>query len=136
MSDDPLMTCAKAPCKSCPYRRDVPSGVWASEEYDKLARYDGDIPEQLDQDAIALFLCHQQDGRLCAGWVAAHGADNLLAMRLHHHEIEPSVWDYQSPVPVFDTGREARDHGQRDINAPGEAADRAISRLLRKAGRT
>ena len=24
------------PCSSCPYRKDVPSGVWAHHEYEKL----------------------------------------------------------------------------------------------------
>jgi hypothetical protein len=26
----------RRPCSSCPYRRDVPSGLWSAEEYDKL----------------------------------------------------------------------------------------------------
>jgi hypothetical protein len=34
----------KYPCPSCPYRKDVPSGVWAPEEYDKLPAYDNDTP--------------------------------------------------------------------------------------------
>lgn len=26
------------PCRSCPYRRDCPSGVWAAETYDRAVR--------------------------------------------------------------------------------------------------
>jgi hypothetical protein len=60
-------TVAKAPCKSCPYRRDVPSGIWHSSEYDKLPQYDGEIVDQLMKGGQALFDCHQRDGNLCAG---------------------------------------------------------------------
>jgi hypothetical protein len=131
---EPLQVAA-APCKSCPYRRDVPSGVWAREEYDKLPRYDGEIFEQAMQGASALFHCHQRDGRLCAGWVATHGADNLLAMRLNASRVEPSVWEYRSPCPVFASGREAADHGKRSIRHPGADARRVIARLEAKAER-
>jgi hypothetical protein len=46
----------------------VPSGAWVAEEYAKLPAYDRPTGEQ----PAGLFLCHQQDGRACAGWVA-HG---------------------------------------------------------------
>lgn len=45
---------APQPCASCPYRRDVPSGIWAAEEYAKLPAYDADTPFQPPH----LFLCH------------------------------------------------------------------------------
>ncbi|MFD7961193.1 DUF6283 family protein [Streptomyces zaomyceticus] len=32
---------APRPCASCPYRRDVPSGVWSRGDYVKLPLYDG-----------------------------------------------------------------------------------------------
>jgi hypothetical protein len=41
------LTCAARPCASCPYRKDVPSGIWAAHEYTKLLAYDGDILDQL-----------------------------------------------------------------------------------------
>lgn len=121
---------AKAPCKSCPYRQDVPSGVWAANEYDKLPAYDGDIIDQI-QGGTALFLCHQQDNSLCAGWLATHGTDNLLALRLHSSSVAPGVWGYASPVPVWSSGQEACDHGKADIEEPGPRAERAIDRLAR-----
>jgi hypothetical protein len=124
---------AKAPCKSCPYRTDVPSGIWAPEEYDKLPTYDGEIIDQLMGGAMGLFFCHQKDGHLCAGWIATHGADNLLALRMN--AVDASVWTYTTTVPVFSSGQDVCDHGKRDISAPGDAANRAISRLVRKANR-
>lgn len=122
---------AKAPCKSCPYRCDVPSGVWAAEEYDKLPAYDGEIIDQFRQGGEALFLCHQRDGQLCAGWVATHGAGNLLALRLHGSKVDDTVWSYETSTPTFSSGREACDHGKREIDAPSEPARRTIGRLVR-----
>ena len=40
MNRDPVRPPAKSPCGSCPYRQDVPSGVWAASEYEKLPAYD------------------------------------------------------------------------------------------------
>jgi hypothetical protein len=125
----------KAPCKSCPYRTDVPSGVWAAEEYQKLPSYDGEIIDQLQSGALGLFMCHQKDGNLCAGWLATHGTDNLLALRLQGDQVKEEVWDYESPVPVFKSGAEAAAHGLADIDAPGTKAGRTIDRLVRKLGR-
>jgi hypothetical protein len=118
---------SKAPCGTCPYRLDVPSGIWAETEYVKLPEYDGDIGEQAMKGATALFFCHQNDGHLCAGWVGCHGGTNLLATRLH--ECDPSTYDYVSPVPLFKSGEEACEHGLEDIDDPGEAAQIAIEKL-------
>jgi len=126
--------CAKAPCKSCPYRRDVPSGVWAASEYEKLPDYDGEITDQLRNGATALFGCHQANGDLCAGWVGTHGPHNLLALRLHAGVVHRSVWDYESPVPLFSSGQEACDHGKALIDVPNEGAKRIVKRLMRKRG--
>jgi hypothetical protein len=126
-------TCAKAPCKTCPYRRDVPSGLWAREEYEKLPGYDGEPFQQLEKGALGRFDCHQRDGNMCAGWIATHGAENLLALRLARN-IAPEVIGYKSPVPVFGSGAEAAAHGMRDIEKPGADARRAIQRLSRKLG--
>jgi Family of unknown function (DUF6283) len=132
------ISCAKAPCKSCPYRRDVPSGVWAAEEYDKLPGYDGDMASQLLSGSGGLFYCHQQDGRLCAGWVGTHGPHNLIALRLTscsgHDQIDSSVWAYKSPVPLFKSGAAACAHGKRAIRRPGPKARRTAERLVRKLG--
>jgi hypothetical protein len=68
---------AAHPCGSCPYR-DVPSGIWAPEEYGKLPEYDRPTAEQPTQ----VFCCHQQPGRLCAGWCGCHDMAETLAVRL------------------------------------------------------
>jgi Family of unknown function (DUF6283) len=126
-----LLTCAVRPCASCPYRKDVPSGIWSKHEYDKLPAYDGDLLEQAFNHATAVFLCHQRDGHLCAGWVAAHGPDNLLALRFDR-AVHPSVFDYTTDVPVFKSGAEARDHGLRDLEQPGKKAQRLVNKLAGK----
>jgi hypothetical protein len=120
-----------APCKSCPYRKDVPSGVWAKQEYDKLPAYDEPMPFQPQ----ALFMCHQQNGCLCSGWLASHGPGNLLAVRIGIRgtgSIDPSVERYTTKVPVFASGTEARAHGIRDIQQPDQKAQKAVARLLRQ----
>lgn len=129
---------AKAPCRSCPYRRDVPSGVWAKEEYAKLPGYDGDTGQQLDAGAMGAFFCHQQSGRLCAGWVGCHDMNESLGLRLaamhgsiSERDVE-AAFDYVSPVPLFDSGAEAAAHGLAQLEEPGEQARRTIDRLERK----
>lgn len=122
----------KRPCGSCPYRRDVPSGLWAAEEYAKLPGYDGEIIDQLHSGATGLFLCHQRDGCLCGGWLQAHGAENLLATRLNR--VDPSAYGYQSDVPCFGSGAEAAAHGVREIEAPGPEARALIEKLTKLEG--
>jgi hypothetical protein len=127
---DPLAP-ASRPCGTCPYRRDVPSGIWAAEEYAKLPAYDGDVPEQAAAGAFGLFMCHQRDGNLCAGWVGCHDMENNLAVRMHTGEVDPAVYDYVSPVPLFASGAEAAEHGQRDILHPGPLARRKAQGFVR-----
>lgn len=129
------LTVRSRPCPSCPYRRDVPSGIWAPEEYAKLPGYDGDIPDQLAADATRLFHCHQRTGELCAGWAGCHDMYSNLAVRLHAADIDPAIFGYRSPVPLFGSGREAAEHGMRDLEAPGPEAERKIKSLLRQRAR-
>lgn len=120
----------KAPCGTCPYRKDVPSGVWHPDEYAKLPGYDGEIVDQLLAGATALFFCHQQDGCLCSGWVGCHDMDHTLATRMH--SVAPETFDYVSPVPLFASGAEAAAHGVADVEEPGDLAQQAIDKLTRK----
>lgn len=123
----------KRPCVSCPYRRDVPSGVWAAKEYEKLPTYDGDIGAQALAGALRLFGCHQADGHLCAGWAGHRPPDELLAIRLalSSGRINEAVLDYTTDVPLFASGAEASAHGLADNKAPGAHAVKMIGRLLR-----
>lgn len=121
MSD--LLKPSAAPCGTCPYRRDIPAGIWDASEYAKLPPYDGETWEQ----PPAPFLCHRNDGHLCAGWVGCHDTDHLLALRLVR--VDPATFDYVSPVPLFGSGREAAAHGLSGINRPDRRARRAIAKL-------
>ncbi|MEV0360670.1 DUF6283 family protein [Nocardia sp. NPDC050697] len=126
---------APKPCTSCPYRSDVPSGIWHPSEYDKLSDYDRPLEEQPQR----LFLCHQNDAdsarsRMCAGWVGCHGPDILgLAIALISNDISHTTYhaarDYTSPVPLFGSGAEAAAHGRTDLECPGPAAQRAITKI-------
>jgi hypothetical protein len=128
------LTAPRVPCGSCPYRRDVPSGIWEQGEYDKLLKYDGKMADQAVAGAFGVFMCHQRDGNLCGGWLACHGADNLLAMRIAcaKGSLDASVFDYKTDVPVFRSGRAARKHGIRAIDNPKPRAKRMMAGLLRK----
>lgn len=115
------------PCGSCPYRKGVPSGIWEKHEYDKLPDYDGPTWAQ----SPAVFMCHQQDGCLCGGWLACHDPQELLALRFHRN-IDRSVYSYSTKVAVFSSGAEARAHGLQKIKRPGPRARKMIEGLVRK----
>lgn len=128
---------APAPCGSCPYRRDVPSGVWSEEEYAKLPDYDRPTGEQ----PAAVFMCHQQDGRLCAGWVGCHDMQESLGMRfaltlgaISDEEYEATL-SYSTGADLFASGAEAAAHGRQEIEAPSRRAALQIQKLKRRAER-
>lgn len=125
---------APRPCVSCPYRRDVPSGVWHPDEYAKLPAYDAATPFQ----PPGVFMCHQVDGRVCAGWAGCHDGRELLALRLAvvlgtltPDEVGETI-DYVSPVPLFGSGAEAAEHGMAEVDAPDEPAVAVMERITRK----
>lgn len=121
----------QTPCASCPYRRDVPSGVWSAHEYEKLRAYDGSVTEQAIAGAGGLFMCHQGDGKLCAGWVGCHDMHDTFAARLHAGKLDESVWEYESPVPLFASGNEAADHGEAEIENPSLRARSVIGKVTK-----
>lgn len=129
---------APRPCVSCPYRQDVPAGVWSATEYAKLPLYDAPTYEQ----PTGLFLCHQHDrdderARVCAGWAGCHDGDHLMALRMAavSRKITPetaqAIADYVSPVPLFATGEEAARHGMSGIDDPGPEAAVLIAKIRR-----
>lgn len=81
------------------------------------------------KQAFGLFMCHQNDGCLCGGWLLTHDRDHLLALRLN--EVDASVWDYTPDIAVFASGQEAHDHGVRDLESPSPEARRKIAGLQR-----
>ncbi len=120
----------KTPCGSCPYRRDVPAGIWHPTEYAKLLAYDADTWAQ----PTKAFLCHQADGCLCGGWLLTHGVRNLLALRVPR-DFDPSVWEYNPGVAVWATAAEAVTHGLSGVAAPSPAAQRKMAGLVRQRRR-
>lgn len=131
---NPTTVPAPRPCSSCPYRRDVPSGIWAAEEYAKLPAYDRPTYAQ----PLGLFLCHQTAGddpgaRVCAGWVGCHG-DQLLGVRLAISRglLPGEVTAYSTEVPLFRSGTEAARHGMAGVAAPSAEAVAAGEKITRR----
>ena len=117
------------PCSSCPYRKDVPSGVWDAREYVKLPAYDNPTGEQ----PMQAFNCHQQNGCLCRGWLDVHGKQKpgheLMSLRLLGLSVGPEgVAEIQKAiedgpaVPVFEDGLTACMHGLKEIQEPSDDA--------------
>jgi hypothetical protein len=127
---------APRPCESCPYRRDVPSGVWAEEEYLLLPRYDRGTAYQ----PHGIFLCHQNDGRMCAGWVGCHDMDDSVGLRIAlslgviSAETYQEALAYVSPVRLFKTGAAACRHGLRRIANPSKAARALVAKIIARRG--
>lgn len=125
---------ARTPCDSCPYRLDVPSGVWSPEHYQLLPLYDQETYAQ----PASVFLCHQKDGRVCAGWAGCHDMGQSLGVRMgvlmgtFGPETQEALWEYTTPVPLHPTGQAACDHGMRDIDHPSPEATALMNRLIAK----
>lgn len=121
------MNVLPGPCTTCPYRKDVPAGIWSAEEYEKLRGYDD------PQTSFAAFLCHQSPeiGRdtLCRGWLSVHCESVaarllLLAKRITRSQLYATVKEV-----LYASGNEAADAGLRGVARPSRQAKRAIRRL-------
>ncbi len=139
VSDEPAkIGCSPIPCGSCPYRRDVPSGVWSPEEYAKLPAYDAETFAQ----PAKLFMCHQQNNSLCTGWVQSHANRDhrfdLLALRFSRtiDDAEVSKVALSEPlVPLFRSGAAAARHGLKACKRPGPRARKIIDNIVTKRKR-
>jgi hypothetical protein len=123
----------KTACATCPYRCNVPSGIWDPEEYDKLVRYDGDTSSQ----PMAVFRCHQGDGSICAGWFRHRDPADLLAVRMAviTGSLDPAfveAWHPHQAEGVFRSGEAAAEHGKREVRVPNPQARAAIAKIIRK----
>lgn len=100
----------------------------------KLPGFDAPFTEQ----PPSVFLCHQQTGQLCAGWVGCHDMTNSLGLRMAVacQAITPEQYDealdYTCPVPLHESGAAAARHGMAEIEEPGERAQRTIGKLRKK----
>jgi hypothetical protein len=111
----------------------VPSGVWDESEYRKLPEYDKETGEQ----PPAVFMCHQQDGCLCAGWVAVHSMVESLGLRFalsmgvidRTESVIKKIFNYTTDVPLFASGQEAMEHGLKNLQTPDTKANAVIRKL-------
>lgn len=133
-NDDPeqrKLAPRKTPCATCPYRKNVPQGIWDWEEYSKLERYDAETGEQPPN----LFMCHQGEGDICMGWWSCGGQPfEMLAARLAviRGEIDLEELDNITSVPLHETHTAAAGHGYGGVNNPDARARRAIDKIVAK----
>lgn len=129
------MNVQNTPCRYCPYRRDVPSGICDASEYEKLCEYDRPTMEQ----PFAPFACHREPESFCTGWLVVglnrpHDRE-LIALRLASAfgSLDLSSLDCDANQ-FFKSGTEACVHGMEDIDCPGEDASVAAEYLGRVIG--
>lgn len=102
-----------APCRFCPYRKDVPAGIWHPGDYKRLPAYDRRTAEQPE----AAFACHKRPEQMCGGWAHHANYDTLaltilvIVRRRFTAEQGHQISAYSSPVPVFDSHTAAAEHG-------------------------
>lgn len=130
MTEQTPATALDTPCATCPYRAYVPAGVWHPEEYAKLPQYDEDTMYQ----PPAVFMCHQRDGHVCAGWLGVGDPSHLLAVRVGvmNGTVDPSCMVYEPTVPLHASHTAAAVHGMSGVDDPGPDAEVAMAKLRRQ----
>jgi hypothetical protein len=127
-----MTTIRPRPCPSCPYRLDVPAGIWHPVEYEKLVAYDAPIGQQ----PPGVFLCHTDPLKACCGWASCHRRPGceLLALRIPGQEPDAVV---DTDVPLFGSGGEAAAHGLAGVEDPSPEARAMMRKIeLRRAAGT
>ena len=135
------MHVAKSPCSSCPYRKDVPAGVWHKSEYEKLPAYD-DGPQGQKSLIVGVFLCHQTPeikpkvgtDTVCRGWLTVHSEGVAARLAVMNGQITPEQMYAEVAEPLYASGAEAAAAGIKGIKRPNKKARKIIDRLA-KAGR-
>lgn len=122
------LTVAVNPCESCPYRRDVPPGVWHRSEYEKLRDYD-----ETHEPALGIFLCHHspnmEQEAICRGWLTVHADSIAVRLAVLQGNVTPDQRDAPVTVPLFEDGNQAADAGIKGIRRPNDKARQIINRL-------
>lgn len=133
------MHVANSPCTSCPYRKDVPSGVWHKSEYEKLREYDEPPRGSSEIPATALFLCHQTpeigQQTACRGWLTVHCESVAVRLAVLKGDVTPEQVYAEVKEPLYKSGNEAADAGIKQIKRPGKKARKIVARLAGKGGR-
>ena len=121
-----------SPSSACPYRCEVPPGVWAAEEYEKLRGFD-------DNTEFGTFLCHHTPAigqkTVCRGWLTVHAESVAVRLAVARGLVTDDeryglVWE-----PLYGSGNEAADAGLSGVAEPEEAAQRMMARLVRQRER-
>lgn len=125
------LVCRTAPCETCPYRRDVPSGIWSAQEYQKLPEYDRPTSWQPPR----VFHCHTSPDFVCTGWAQVHGRNpargyELLSLRIAACFGRVLEKIPRPAVPLFESGRAAAKHGMKCLNRPSRKAREAVAKIL------
>lgn len=137
LANKPLK-CAAVPCRSCPYRRDTPTGVWHPTEYEKLRGFADGQGEGIPH--IGIFLCHQTNAvgeeTVCRGWLTVEQDSVAVRLALMKGDVTPEQVYAEVPVALYGSGEEAAAAGLSGVDAPSPEADRLMDRLVKKgAGR-
>lgn len=125
-------TVPKEPCGSCPYRKDVPAGVWHPEEYTKLSGFTPKDPRSVP--AMGTFLCHnheEKDRVLCRGWTFVERESPAVKLLVYLGRVEPDDVCQTPRTPLFETGQEAALHGLSGVKKPTKAARRLQDKITR-----
>lgn len=127
---------APEPCGTCPYRRDVPAGLWDASEYEKLPTFAEGYDAGQGVPCLALFLCHQTHrlGRdtACRGWLSVERESLAVRLAVLTGRIAADeVWR-EVKAPLYESGREAAEAGLAGVEEPSLGARRAMARLQRK----
>lgn len=93
--------CKTQPCKTCPYRRDVPLRHWSVQEFRDL------IASEISVMGV-LYGCHTKDGSICIGWLIDQDKRRfpsiMLRVSLSKNNITREYLDkLNSPHPLFDS---------------------------------
>jgi len=123
-----MLATNKNPCTTCPYRRDVPAGVWTAEEYAKLREYDDE-----SNPALAVFLCHQSNvvgvATACKGWVMVHQESVAVRLGCVLGQLDPATCFAETEIPLHESGVAAADFGEQGVKRPGRKALKVIGKL-------
>lgn len=130
---------APSPCLSCPYRRDVPPGVWSEDEYAKLPAYDeehrdGQLP------MLAVFHCHQENATgvdtVCRGWLSVHRESPAARLAVLAGAVSVDELCAPTDVALWPSGAAAAEHGLSGVDDPPPEARALVEKLLRsRAGK-
>lgn len=127
--------CRKEPCPQCPWRKDVPTGVFPPKAFQTSA------PTAYDA-AMSTFACHMSGAKMpatCAGFLMRHAENNLgvrLGLAKDRIELE-RVTD--GGLPLYESYREMAiangvdpdDPVLRPVRANGKRWDSGLRRWVR-----